>query len=563
MIAKSIRDTIVSTGSGATIPRRDLAARIRYVCSKASSTGTLNLAGDWRDAAAQMQTTAGLNERVRQPVKHIILSWPETDKVSDAQAIQAARMMNRACGAAGHQQVIGVHRDRINTHVHILLNRVHPISGKTLSLSQDYARMERACREIERQMGWSEDRGRFDAVVQDGHVKLLPKPAAHWRGKVQDREMGLRPDGRGTRGCEQRTGLASLRDRIPAEIRRRLCAGLERASDWQALHCLLARAKLVYLRHRSGGRILDQSDGSMMAASALGAAWGLARLTARFGPFAFAPEQEPRPQPAIARYRGAAPRRAELKAILGPLGKIRRDIAEWRKAQWLQTGRYRHLLRRAREGGSNPPRDLTAVRQIWCQPIAQGAGMALPEPMRLALQDCREDLRFDGRSEALMARRSRNGSIIGFDRLSTTAATPQEEQIPPGSVKDGAYRGIGLIGPRDAPLCLLVPDLFAAVSTRLMPQGASALIIATGRLPQPGMGLHLLQLIGQRGVVLCCGSDPQDQRWAEQMRQLLPRARRHDLAIRALWHAFVSGGAGVAPDTAVAVPAAPRPDARR
>ena len=60
MIAKSIRDTIVSTGSGATIPRRDLAARIHYVCSKASSTGTLNLAGDWRDAAAQMQTAEGL-----------------------------------------------------------------------------------------------------------------------------------------------------------------------------------------------------------------------------------------------------------------------------------------------------------------------------------------------------------------------------------------------------------------------------------------------------------------------------------------------------------------------
>ena len=26
---------------------------------------------------------------------------------------------------------------------------------------------------------------------------------------------------------------------------------------------------------------------------------------------------------------------------------------------------------------------------------------------------------------------------------------------------------------------------------------------------------------GQRGVVLCCGSDPQDQHWAEQMLQLL------------------------------------------
>ncbi|SEO07654.1 Relaxase/Mobilisation nuclease domain-containing protein [Paracoccus alcaliphilus] len=170
-------------------------ARVDYICRKANTVNVGNLAGGWQDASWQMTVTAGLAPRIRQPAYHIILSWPDTESPTDQDMLNAARMVLAELGAEEHQYILAVHRDRRNGHVHILINRVHPITGAGLSTSHDFARLELACRRIECDMGWAADRGRFAAVKADGSVQLVRKPASHWQERRRQRAAGLRPDG--------------------------------------------------------------------------------------------------------------------------------------------------------------------------------------------------------------------------------------------------------------------------------------------------------------------------------------------------------------------------------
>ncbi|RGP35128.1 hypothetical protein D1012_21625 [Pseudotabrizicola alkalilacus] len=260
-------------------------ARIAYVSRKAVVVRCVNLCGGWQDARAQMQMARGLNTAVQHPVAHIVLSWPETDRPSNAAMISAARLVMIDLGAATHQMVMAVHRDRPNPHVHVVLNRVHPVTGKALSLWQDYARLERACRRIEARMGWGADRGRFDIGSGDEGITLVPKPTPHWHAKARDRALGLRPTPDAARALERRSGLPALLDILAPRVQIWLRHRLATAKSWQEVHGALRTYDLRYILHRSGARISHRVRSWQMAASQLGTSCGLRKMQHRLGAF--------------------------------------------------------------------------------------------------------------------------------------------------------------------------------------------------------------------------------------------------------------------------------------
>ncbi len=168
--------------------------RIAYICSKACRIELRHLAGGWIHAGDQMRWIARLNPRRSRPCYHLVLSWSPLERPDDDQMIAAARQVLRALGAGEHQAVIAIHRDRVHPHVPIILNLVNPLSGRSLELGHDYARLKQACRRIERQMGWPADRGCYDVEVTSDDVTLRPKSPAHWRQRQLDREAGLRAE---------------------------------------------------------------------------------------------------------------------------------------------------------------------------------------------------------------------------------------------------------------------------------------------------------------------------------------------------------------------------------
>lgn len=261
----------------------DFAARIDYIAIKASHAIVANLTGGWRDAATQMQFSAGLNPHIRSPAYHFVLSWAETERPSDRQMIIAARKAVEELGGSEHQYVVAIHRDRPCHHVHVLLNRIHPVSGKCLPTSHDYARLERACRQIEQQMGWPADRGRFEWVTDGDDIQPLPRPASHWQQKVQKRALGLRRDSDSMRKQAHTTGLPSILDILPASILETLRNVLRLSAGWQEVHRSLRHIGFRYMRYRSGARITCLHDKWFIPASNLGTAFGLGWMQARLG----------------------------------------------------------------------------------------------------------------------------------------------------------------------------------------------------------------------------------------------------------------------------------------
>ena len=76
-----------------------------------------------------------------EPVKAMSLSWHKDDQPSPERMIEAADQFLKHMGWQEHQVVYIAHRDTEHRHIHIILNRVHHETGRTLD---DYREQKRA-----------------------------------------------------------------------------------------------------------------------------------------------------------------------------------------------------------------------------------------------------------------------------------------------------------------------------------------------------------------------------------------------------------------------------------
>lgn len=120
-------------------------------------------------SAAEMNMVAMQNRHCKDPVYHVILSWPEAERPTADQIFDCARHCMNTLGMADHQYVFAIHDDTDNLHCHMTVNRVNPVSYKAASLYNDRFNLHRACRELELKHGWSHDNGAY-MVNDDGAV---------------------------------------------------------------------------------------------------------------------------------------------------------------------------------------------------------------------------------------------------------------------------------------------------------------------------------------------------------------------------------------------------------
>ena len=283
---------------------------VRYIWEKAARVEVRNLAAlDWQSAATQMRLVSELNSRVQKPFYHMAVSWHEQEQPTDAQQIEAADYLIRALGLDDHQAVIAIHRDTAQAHFHIIVNTVHPQTGKVWSKSNDRLRVEKACREIELLQGWSHDRGRCDfEVAPDGAVTLKPASKANQK-KQADRAKGKRAKTSGDRKFEKSTGFETFEHTLTDTLRDRFAEAVSGATDWQSLHLRLQALGLRYGTHGSGARVWLLGSTEFVKASAFGARFSISKMQKRFGPYeppSDAPKEKPSQlPPPIASMTGA------------------------------------------------------------------------------------------------------------------------------------------------------------------------------------------------------------------------------------------------------------------
>lgn len=104
-------------------------------------------------AATYMQATAQLSPRTRKAAYHLMIAWHERER-PDADLMQAvARRTLDLAGLAEHEALVMGHGDKPHRHLHILLNRVHPDTGRAWKTTQDFARFDRIMRQLSDEYG--------------------------------------------------------------------------------------------------------------------------------------------------------------------------------------------------------------------------------------------------------------------------------------------------------------------------------------------------------------------------------------------------------------------------
>ncbi|MFX0546248.1 relaxase/mobilization nuclease domain-containing protein [Roseovarius sp. S1116L3] len=262
---------------------------VHYVCRKASQIEARNLlSSSWKNTPREMLLTSELSERVQKPYYHLVLSWHETERPTDAQMIEAMEYLIDSLGLAEHQVVIGTHNDTPRKHIHAIVNTVHPLTGQVWSKSNDHAKAEAACRQIELDQGWSHDRGRFDFDViekDDRKIAKLKKNPIAWEKKKQARAAGKRPKSSADIKFEKSTGFETFEHGIPDGLRQKFAALESAASSWTELHAALGAYGLTYYKSGSGARVGIMGSSEYTKASAFGSKFSISKMERSLGPY--------------------------------------------------------------------------------------------------------------------------------------------------------------------------------------------------------------------------------------------------------------------------------------
>ena len=147
---------------------------LRLSDERVAWTATRNTAHDAADDAfAEMIATARDQDQLKvmhgislagrpceQPVMTISLAWHPSERPSKGQMIDAADSYVRHMAWDQHQAVYVAHTDTAHPHLHIILNRIHPETGRVLDDSFSKNRTQEWARTYEQEHGriWCEER---------------------------------------------------------------------------------------------------------------------------------------------------------------------------------------------------------------------------------------------------------------------------------------------------------------------------------------------------------------------------------------------------------------------
>lgn len=99
-------------------------------------------------AAHYMTAAAEQSKRCRNACYHTIIAWAKEEAPSPEVMQEVARKTLELAGLDEHQALIMGHGDKAHAHLHMMVNRVHPATGKAWSTSHDYRRFDRIMRQL-------------------------------------------------------------------------------------------------------------------------------------------------------------------------------------------------------------------------------------------------------------------------------------------------------------------------------------------------------------------------------------------------------------------------------
>ena len=113
------------------------------------------MAGVVRDAPMlkQLAGVSGRGRKLKDPVLHLILSWPPGVNPAKQEMLAATKGALKTLGLEEHQAVTVAHKDRDHNHTHTAVNRVSTIDGRAVKLQQSGRRLSAWAEQYEREHG--------------------------------------------------------------------------------------------------------------------------------------------------------------------------------------------------------------------------------------------------------------------------------------------------------------------------------------------------------------------------------------------------------------------------
>lgn len=195
---------------------------------------------------SMMRATAAQSRKCQKPVYHMIISWRPDEVVSDITMREVADQALIDLGLNEHQAVLAAHRDTDHRHLHILVNRVHPETGKAWHTSKDWARFERSIARQALERGLLKVDGRHNT----------PELMARDNKRARDSEFQM----------NRRLGHEIPKDRWSLEEiksrRLQLAPIFDQSRSWDQLTRLLSAEGLT-LTAKGQGLVIDDGMGFM------------------------------------------------------------------------------------------------------------------------------------------------------------------------------------------------------------------------------------------------------------------------------------------------------------
>lgn len=230
-------------------------------------------------AVKEIEATQARNTRSKaDKTYHLIISFPAGEKPSHDQLRDIEDEMCRAVGLGDHQRISALHTDTDNIHLHVAINKIHPVSHRNVELLRDHYRIDEACSLLEERHGLLRD-NRIDRK----HVK-----------EKSVREVGRAGD------MEAHAGLDSFK-RWVKERKESLKKALDHSESWEDLHQAFAHYD-IEIRPRGAGLVISASNkNAFTKASDLGREFGKKQLESKFGIYQ-APSEKSKQQEPLENY---------------------------------------------------------------------------------------------------------------------------------------------------------------------------------------------------------------------------------------------------------------------
>lgn len=256
----------------------------RVLCTGRMNMPDLDLAEEMKlktittgDVYETMWLTSLNNKNVADPVVHGIISWREGEVPTEKQMKEAVEIWLKEHNYSECQTFWAAHKDTNNTHIHVCVNRVDPVTYKPHIKGWYKKANERAARKIEIAQGWEvEQTGHLAKVVtdKDGKIRIEDKNERREERAISDK----------AREIENRTGEKSA-ERLAKELAAPILLG---AQSWTEAHQQLAERGIEIKPKGSGGVLLIGGTPVKLSAAGRSCAWK--RIVERLGEYE---EKEP------------------------------------------------------------------------------------------------------------------------------------------------------------------------------------------------------------------------------------------------------------------------------